>query len=54
MVADAAAALSPFLPFTSDKLVEALQIKARTWDEVTMNEQIATGHTIGQLPILFE
>ena len=54
MVADAAAALSPFLPFTSDKLVEALQIKARTWDEVSMNEQIATGHTIGQLPILFE
>ena len=54
MVADAAAALNPFLPFTSDKLVEALQIKARTWDEVTMNEQIATGHTIGQLPILFE
>jgi methionyl-tRNA synthetase len=54
MLADAAAALSPFLPFTSGKIVDALQIKARTWDEITMNEQIATGHTIGQLPILFE
>jgi methionyl-tRNA synthetase len=54
MVADAAAALSPFLPFTSGKIVQALQIGPRSWDEVTVNEQIATGHTIGQLPILFE
>ena len=54
MVADAAAALSPFLPFTSDKITQALQIQSRSWDDVIVREQISTGHTIGQLPILFE
>ncbi|MFM2202327.1 MAG: methionine--tRNA ligase [Bacteroidota bacterium] len=54
MVADAAAALSPFLPFTSSKITNALQIDPRSWDEVIQREQISTGHTIGQLPILFE
>jgi methionyl-tRNA synthetase len=54
MVADAAAALSPFLPFTSDKITQALQIQSRSWDDVIAREQISTGHTIGQLPILFE
>jgi methionyl-tRNA synthetase len=54
MVADAAAALSPFLPFTSSKIADALQINSRSWDEVIQREQISTGHTIGQLPILFE
>jgi len=54
MVADAAAALSPFLPFTAAKIMDALQIKARSWDEVIEKEQITSGHTIGQLPILFE
>ncbi len=54
MVADAAAALSPFLPFTSGKIADALQINPRTWDEVIQREQISSGHTIGQLPILFE
>jgi methionyl-tRNA synthetase len=54
MVADAASALSPFLPFTSKKITEALQIQSRSWDDVIAREQISTGHTIGQLPILFE
>jgi methionyl-tRNA synthetase len=54
MVADAASALSPFLPFTSRKIAEALQIQSRSWDDVIMREQISSGHTIGQLPILFE
>jgi methionyl-tRNA synthetase len=54
MVADAAAALSPFLPFTSSKITDALQINPRSWDEVIEREQISSGHTIGQLPILFE
>jgi methionyl-tRNA synthetase len=54
MVADAASALSPFLPFTAKKIANALQIKFRKWDDVLSSEQIAAGHTIGQLPILFE
>jgi methionyl-tRNA synthetase len=54
MVADAAAALSPFLPFTATKIMDALQLNQRTWDGVLQAEQISAGHTIGQLPILFE
>ncbi|MFM7727810.1 MAG: methionine--tRNA ligase, partial [Flavobacteriales bacterium] len=54
MVADAAAALSPFLPFTSAKILSALNVSARTWEGVVEREQISSGHTIGQLPILFE
>jgi methionyl-tRNA synthetase len=54
MVADAASALSPFLPFTSSKIADALQIQSRSWDDVIMCEQISSGHAIGQLPILFE
>jgi methionyl-tRNA synthetase len=54
LVADAAAALMPFLPFTSKKILSALQVETQSWDEVVQREQIASGHTIGQLPILFE
>jgi methionyl-tRNA synthetase len=53
-VADAAAALRPFLPFTSTKLFTALQINERNWDGVVTAEQLSSGHVIGQLPILFE
>jgi methionyl-tRNA synthetase len=54
LVADAAAALRPFLPFTSTKLFNALQINERNWDGVVTAEQLSSGHVIGQLPILFE
>ncbi|MFN5620030.1 MAG: class I tRNA ligase family protein, partial [Flavobacteriales bacterium] len=54
LVADAAAALRPFLPFTATKLFAALQISERNWDAVVQSEQLSAGHTIGQLPILFE
>jgi methionyl-tRNA synthetase len=54
LVADAAAALRPFLPFTATKLFSALQINERSWDAVVQSEQLSAGHTIGQLPILFE
>ncbi len=54
LVADAAAALMPFLPFTSKKILSALQVETQGWEEVVQREQIASGHTIGQLPILFE
>ena len=54
LVADAAAALRPFLPFTSTKLFMALQINERNWDGVVTAEQLSSGHIIGQLPILFE
>jgi methionyl-tRNA synthetase len=54
LVADAAAALRPFLPFTAAKLFAALQINERNWDSVVTAEQLSSGHIIGQLPILFE
>ena len=54
LLADAAAALSPFLPFTSAKLLQGLNISCSAWQEVLNAEQISSGHTIGQIPILFE
>lgn len=53
-VADAAYCLQPFLPFTSEKIRQALDIKWCSWDDLGKGELIATGHTIGTLPILFE
>ena len=54
MVADAASALSPTLPFTASKIMAALHLKQGGWGMVGESEQLTTGHTIGQLPILFE
>lgn len=53
-VADAAFSLRPFLPFTSEKIRQALNIEWCSWHELGKVELIAPGHVIGQLPILFE
>lgn len=54
LVADAAAALRPFLPFTAEKISGALQIALPSWQAVSTGTQVAEGHVIGHLPILFE
>jgi methionine--tRNA ligase beta chain len=46
-------ALDPFLPYTARKLREGLQIPLTEWDEAPTALLPATGHGIGQLPILF-
>jgi len=54
LVADAAFALQPFLPFTSEKIRHALNVSWPSWDQHGENDLIAGGHQIGNLPILFE
>ncbi len=53
-VADAAFTLQPFLPFTSEKIRQALNINWCTWPELGETPLMKSGHLIGQLPILFE
>jgi methionyl-tRNA synthetase len=53
-VADVAFVLHPFLPFTTEKIRQALNIEWCGWDQLGEHELVKTGHTIGQLPILFE
>jgi methionyl-tRNA synthetase len=49
-----AAVINPFLPFTSGKLSQMLNISVSSWEQATKREQIAEGHTIGQASLLFE
>jgi methionyl-tRNA synthetase len=53
-VAKAAFCLRPFLPFTSEKIRAALNISWPQWQQLKDAPLITSGHSIGQLPILFE
>ncbi len=53
-MADAACVLQPFIPFTSEKIRAALNVEWPAWQQLGEGELLQTGHTIGQLPILFE
>jgi methionyl-tRNA synthetase len=53
LVADTAFCLQPFLPFTAEKIRAALNITWPSWDDLGKQALLQTGHTIGQLPILF-
>jgi methionyl-tRNA synthetase len=52
-VADAAFCLQPFLPFTSEKIRTSLGVEWPQWDALAQAPLLTSGHTIGQLPILF-
>jgi methionyl-tRNA synthetase len=52
-VADAAFCLHPFLPFTTEKIRKALHIEWPSWDHLGQESLVASGHIIGDLPILF-
>jgi len=54
LMAKAAYALHPFLPFSSEKIMNGLGIAMSSWDDAKSNNLVPAGHTIGQLPILFE
>lgn len=53
-VAEAAFCLRPFLPFTTEKIRVALNIKWPQWGDFNAEKLLPSGHLIGQLPILFE
>ena len=46
--------MEPFLPFTSVKLREFLNIEKLDWDSVGNNDLIKVGHTINKASLLFE
>ena len=54
LVAHAAIALEPFLPFTSKKLVEALGAKSFEWGQMADFEVIPAGQTLHNPGLLFE
>jgi methionyl-tRNA synthetase len=46
--------MEPFLPFTSIKLREFLNIEKLNWDSAGDNDLIQVGHTINKASLLFE
>ena len=54
MVAGSAVALEPFLPFTAAKLKAGLNWESGNWNELQVASCLNEGHTLGQLPILFQ
>jgi methionyl-tRNA synthetase len=54
LVASAAYALHPFLPFTAEKIFRELNIPFPDWNKAGEMNLVAAGHQIGSLPILFE
>ncbi|MFI3315813.1 MAG: methionine--tRNA ligase [Rikenellaceae bacterium] len=49
-----AIAIEPFMPFTSKKLIDILQIDKLSWERLGDSDLIATGHMIGKAQLLFE
>ena len=47
-------AFDAFLPFTTNKLVDMLQIKKMDWNAIGKDDLITAGHTIGKAELLFE
>lgn len=46
--------IEPFLPYTSNKLLDMLNISARNWDEAGSVDLLDSGHEIKQAQLLFE
>jgi methionyl-tRNA synthetase len=54
IIAKLSIAIEPFLPFTATKLKQALQAPEWTWQDGENKVLLPSGHTIGNLGILFE
>jgi methionyl-tRNA synthetase len=54
LVARLTIALDPFLPFTTQKIREGLNFRQPEWHLGKEEQLLEPGHSIGQLPILFE
>ena len=46
--------IEPFMPFTSEKLLEMLKIERPSWDSIGSMDLVAAGHVIGEPSLLFE
>ncbi len=54
IAANLAILAEPFLPFTSAKLFEMLNLKARDWDKAGTMDLLETGHQLNESSLLFE
>ncbi len=54
ITANLTVAIEPFMPFTSEKLLEMLKIERPSWDSIGSMDLIAAGHVIGEPSLLFE
>ena len=53
-VADLTVALEPFLPHTTEKIRQGLNIQRGAWHKLEEAPLLSAGHQIGKCPILFE
>ena len=54
LTANLAIAFEPFLPFSSKKLREMLNLETFEWDELGSTELLKAGHQLGEPALLFE
>ncbi len=54
LTANLAIAIEPFMPFTSARLFEMLQLTKPAWERLGATDLIAAGHQIGEPALLFE
>jgi len=54
LVANLAIAFEPFLPFSSKKLKEMLNINSNTWDDFGRTDLLKSEHQLGAISLLFE
>ncbi len=54
ITANLAGLMEPFLPFTSDKLLQFLNIEKYNWDLIGSSDLINPGHKINKTSLLFE
>jgi methionyl-tRNA synthetase len=54
LVANLAIAFEPFLPFSSEKLRNMLDMKEFDWDDLGHTDLLAEGHQLGKAELLFE
>jgi len=54
IVANLAVMGQPFLPFTSTKIFEMLNLAAKNWDEAGKSDLLESGHLLGETQLLFD
>lgn len=54
IVANLAVMGQPFLPFSSEKIFEMLNLSAEKWDKAGRSDLVASGHVLGDTQLLFE
>lgn len=54
LVANLAIAFEPFLPFSSEKLRQMLNMETFEWDQLGRTDLLAEGHQLNKAELLFE